>query len=480
LDAKLYEEDGTNLERIARPNDLAYVIYTSGSTGRPKGVMVEHTSLVNFIFGIQEQYPIRSEDVILQKTTFTFDVSVRELLWWMVSGASVSLLRVGGERDPETLVNTIEKDGVTVVHFVPSMFNSLLDYLEVLPERTRSVGSLRYVMASGEALTKKQVERFYKRFPQYSIQLVNLYGPTEATVEVTHFDCFSVDKFKTVPIGKPIANIQLYITNTYDHLQPVGIVGELCLSGVGLARGYINRPELTAQKFVENPFVSGERMYRTGDLARWLPDGNIEFIGRIDDQVKIRGYRIELGEIEAQLRKHDSIQEVVVIAREHEHGEKYLCAYLTSREEVGVSKLRQFLLGSLPEYMIPSYFVSLEKIPLTPNGKVDKKGLPAPDGDVKIETEYAAPRDEVETLLVQIWQEVLGVKKIGIHDNFFELGGHSLNAIRLESEFEKIGFQIEDTIIFDHPTFYDFMENILKKPSNLTLYKEIIENSLIR
>jgi amino acid adenylation domain-containing protein/non-ribosomal peptide synthase protein (TIGR01720 family) len=453
--AALYEEDATNLDYHPRPHDLAYVIYTSGSTGRPKGVMVEHVSLLNRIYWMQRQYPIGLDDVILQKTTFTFDVSVWELVWWMVSGASVNLLRVGGERDPKVLIETIDKERVSVVHFVPSMFNALLDYLEFHPQQFDKLCNLKYVMASGEALTIKQVDRFKNKLKE-PIQLVNLYGPTEATIDVTYFDCLLSPKYKTVPIGKPIDNIKLYVLGSNDQIKPIGVIGELCVSGVGLARGYLNLPELTAQKFVANPFIPGERMYRTGDLARWLPDGNIEYIGRIDDQVKIRGYRIELGEIEAQLRNHRLIQEVVVLALEDDQAGKYLCAYLVSREEIDVSEFRQFLSESLPEYMIPSYFVRIEQLPLTPNGKLDKKGLPAPVKTLQQHvTKSVAPRDEIESMLAQIWQDVLGLEKVGIHDNFFELGGDSIKTIQISARLHKYGLSLGIRDLFKYPCIAD-------------------------
>ncbi|MEO2255346.1 amino acid adenylation domain-containing protein [Paenibacillus amylolyticus] len=345
-------------------DSLAYVIYTSGTTGNPKGVMIEHRSVINRLQWMQHRYPIGEQDGILQKTPITFDVSVWELFWWGMTGARVCLLPPQGEKDPVVLAETIERHGVTVMHFVPSMLSVFLEQAGDAFNREQ-LGSLRRVFASGEALKPQQVTGFYKLMEGSEATLHNLYGPTEATVDVTYYDSASTFAEGVVPIGKPIANTQLYIVNDHRQLQPMGVAGELCIAGEGLARGYLNQPELTAEKFVDNPFEPGTKMYRTGDLARWLPDGNLEYLGRIDHQVKIRGYRIECGEIEVQLLIHVHIREAVVVDQEDEQGQTYLCAYLVSDEVVPVAELREHLAAQLPDYMIPSYFVELENIPLT-------------------------------------------------------------------------------------------------------------------
>ncbi|WP_432408908.1 amino acid adenylation domain-containing protein [Wukongibacter sp. M2B1] len=435
-DKTLYIGDDSNLEKLNSSNNLAYVIYTSGSTGMPKGTMIEHYSLVNRLRWMQRKYPIGEEDVILQKTPYTFDVSVWELLWWAIQGSKVCLLIPDGEKDPKIIVEAIEKNKVTTMHFVPSMLNIFLEYIKGI--ELRKLKSLKQVICSGEALTVQQVNRFNKilNYKNYT-KLHNLYGPTEATIDVTYFDCPEGENHRNIPIGKPIDNINLHIVDINNKLQPIGVAGELCIGGDGLARGYLNREELTAEKFVENPFVTGERMYRTGDLARWLPDGNIEFLGRIDNQVKIRGFRIEPGEIEAQLLKHGSVKEAVVIDRKGKDNDKYLCAYIVSEEEISVSDLRKHLSKELPEYMVPSYFVQLEKIPLTPNGKIDRRSLPLPEGNISTGVEYEAPSSITEEKLVEIWKEILGIEKIGINDNFFSLGGHSLRAAAMVSKIHK-------------------------------------------
>ncbi|MGQ3480236.1 amino acid adenylation domain-containing protein [Paenibacillus sp. TY11] len=436
---EVYHEDGSNLEPLAGPHHVAYVIYTSGSTGKPKGVMVEHHSVLNRILWMHDRYGLSAEDTILQKTAFTFDVSVWELFWWSMVGSKVSLLSVGGEKNPEDIVDTIARDGVSTMHFVPAMLHAFLEYVEQQPREVMQakLATLRHVFASGEALPPQHVARFQRLVSSLAgAKLINLYGPTEATVDVSYFDCEPSEEYAVIPIGKPIQNIRLYIVKEgTEQLQPIGVAGELCIGGVGVARGYLNRPELTAEKFVKDPFAGGEagyeRMYRTGDLARWMPDGNIEYLGRIDHQVKIRGYRIELGEVEARLASVPFVRDSVVIALQDGAGQQQLCAYFTADEQLTVREIRATLLGSLPSYMIPSVFVQMDCIPLTANGKIDRKALPAPDTALHTGIEYVAPRTDVEQLLAAIWQEVLEIPQVGVHDDFFTLGGHSLKVLEL-------------------------------------------------
>uniref|UniRef100_UPI0013571877 amino acid adenylation domain-containing protein n=1 Tax=Paenibacillus puerhi TaxID=2692622 RepID=UPI0013571877 len=463
-DAAVYDADGSDLEPAAGPQDVAYVIYTSGSTGKPKGVMIEHHSVLNRILWMHERYPIGASDVILQKTAFTFDVSVWELFWWAMVGASVCLLTPGGEKSPERIRETIRRYGVTTMHFVPAMLHAFLEDAEQQPERllAEQLGTLRHVFASGEALPPQHVARFQQTVAWVNrCRLINLYGPTEATVDVSYFDCEPDVPYPVIPIGKPIHNTRLYILKEgTTQLQPVGVAGELCIAGVGVGRGYLNRPELTAEKFTLDPFAALEsgadagqsRMYRTGDLARWLPDGNIEYLGRIDHQVKIRGYRIELGEVETQLLHVEGVVEAVVMARDDGQGNKLLCAYYVAESELGASELRSRLADSLPSYMVPSYFVQLERMPLSPNGKIDRKALPAPEQAVRA-ADYIAPRSLTELKLVQIWQEVLRLPSVGITENFFDIGGHSLRATTLVSRiFKELHVNVPLREIFLSPT----------------------------
>ncbi len=471
-DKSLYLGDGSNLLLENNSHDLAYVIYTSGSTGKPKGVMIENYSVINRIHWMQDKYRLEARDVILQKTPFTFDVSVWEIVWWFFVGASVCMLRPGGEKEPEEIVRSIEKNKITTMHFVPSMLTVFLHYIENCSHSIK-MDSLKHVFASGEALNPEHANRFNKLLSGQATKLINLYGPTEATVDVSYFDCSTDQILKSVPIGKPIDNIQLYIVNQNNKLQPVGVAGELCIAGDGLARGYLNKPELTAEKFVENPFVPGGKMYRTGDLAQWRIDGNIEFLGRLDHQVKIRGFRIELGEIETELLKYPSVKETVVVAKEDQAGDKYLCAYIVTEEELTITELRDHLFRNLPDYMIPSYFVQLEKMPLSPNGKVDRKALPEPNGNIRTGVEYAAPRNDIEESVVKVWQEVLKVEKVSIKDNFFSLGGDSIKAIQILSQLRQYGLNLEMRDLFQYPT-------IEALSSYITVIKRKIDQGIVK
>ena len=378
-----YRESPVPLPAINGPQNLAYVIYTSGSTGKPKGVMIEHRSVVNRLHWMQKKYPLDESDIILQKTPFFFDVSVWELFWWSMVGASVCFLLPGFEKFPQAIVETVETRHITTMHFVPSMMSAFLGYMENSGEIQR-LANLKRVFCSGEALKPAHVERFNKTlFQQNGTRLVNLYGPTEATVDVSYFDCpTDTDGTETqcIPIGKPIDNIQLYIIDEDSREQPVGNEGELCIGGIGLARGYLNRPVLTSEKFVEHLFDRPHRpyrtyIYRTGDLARWLPNGNIEFLGRMDFQVKIRGLRIELGEIEAVLSHHPAVQDCVVLVKETSETIINLVAYMVTKMEIPEVELKKYMKSLLPEYMVPSEFVVLETLPLTPTGKIDRKKL---------------------------------------------------------------------------------------------------------
>nr|UBH04475.1 NosC [Desmonostoc muscorum CCALA 125] len=429
-------------------SNLAYVIYTSGSTGKPKGAMNTHLGICNRLLWMQQAYQLTALDCILQKTPFSFDVSVWEFLWPLITGARLVVAKPGGHQDSAYLVNLILEQQVTIVHFVPSMLQVFLE--EPSLENCRS---LKRVICSGEALPVELQERFFARL---ECELHNLYGPTEAAIDVTYWQCFLDGNFRTVPIGQPIANTQIYILD--EHLQPVpvGVAGELHIGGAGLARGYLNRPELTKEKFILNPFSDEpySRLYKTGDLARYLPDGTIEYLGRIDNQVKIRGFRIELGEIEALLNQHDDVQASCVIAREDNPGDKRLVAYIVGDQQHSptITQLRQFLSSQLPQYMIPHAFVMLESLPLTPNGKVDRRALKAPDSRGELEVSFVAPRNQIEEILAQIWAEVLRVEQVGIHDNFFELGGDSILSIQIISRAKLAGLQLTLKQLFAHQT----------------------------
>ncbi|MBR1892401.1 MAG: amino acid adenylation domain-containing protein, partial [Lachnospiraceae bacterium] len=348
-ESEVWEGVSENPEVVNKPEDAVYCIYTSGTTGKPKGVPNVHRGLVNLVSWMQSKYQLTENDVILQKTTYVFDVSASEIFWWFNAGASLAMLKKGAEKEPEVIAEEIEKYGATVIDFVPSMLSV---FMSLPGEYIEKIKGLRYVLAAGEALNANLVKEFYAVMKKHGSKalLGNIYGPTEAAVYSTYYDLDLEFGGETVLIGKPVANDKAYILNG-DILCGIGVPGELCISGDGLARGYLNRPELTAEKFVKNPFGEG-RMYRTGDLARWLPDGNIEYLGRIDEQVKIRGFRIELGEIESRIREIENIKDCAVIARADSTGDKAIYAYYTSDVEVSVSEIRDRLSESLPEYMV--------------------------------------------------------------------------------------------------------------------------------
>ncbi len=379
-DPDIYSGSDANPHPLATADDLAYVIYTSGSTGRPKGVMVEHRSVVNRLHWMQAAYPIGPDDVLLQKTPYYFDVSVWELFWWTMTGAKLCLLKPGGEKLPMVLLDAIRRQHVSVLHFVPSMLNVFLEYLDGRNATTLSgLSTLRHVFASGEALMPAHVRKFNALLGgTTTAKLTNLYGPTEATVDVTWFDCPANGDIERIPIGRPIHNTRLHIIKDGQPAS-LGEPGELCIAGVGLARGYLNNPALTSEKFTDNPLHPGERIYRTGDIARWLPDGNVEYLGREDHQVKIRGLRIELGEIENTIREFPGITDCIVTVKRYSENVILIVAYVVERMPVDTAILKAHLQKRLPDYMVPSHYVAIAEIPLTATGKADRKALPEPD-----------------------------------------------------------------------------------------------------
>ena len=420
---------------------LAYIIYTSGSTGQPKGAMNEHRGIVNRLQWMQQTYGLGAQDVVLQKTPFSFDVSVWEFFWPLMSGAQLVVARPDGHKDPAYLGDIIRETGVTTLHFVPSMLQVFLSQPEVVAQCT----SIRRVICSGEALPAALVHGVRSQLPQ--AELHNLYGPTEAAVDVTAWACTG-EETTAVPIGHPIANTHIYILDEYQRPVPVGVAGEVYIGGVQVARGYLNRAQLTQERFLADPFVAGGRMYRTGDLGRWRADGAIDYLGRNDFQVKLRGFRIELGEIEAQLVRQPDVREAVVIARADGAG---LIAYVVQDGATDAAVLRAELGKHLPDYMIPAAYVQLDALPLSPNGKLDRKALPAPDGGAFIRLAYEAPAGEIEQALAQIWSELLGIERISRRDHFFELGGHSLLAIRLLEQLRQRGWLLDIRALFAHP-----------------------------
>ncbi|MDV9176846.1 amino acid adenylation domain-containing protein, partial [Streptomyces sp. W16] len=449
-DPSAYAPQESDPDAGTRPADLAYVIYTSGSTGRPKGVMIEHRAIVNRLTWMQRAYPLTPDDVILHKTPFTFDVSLWEIFWWSLAGAAVCTLPSGDERDPERIAARVARHGVTTAHFVPSMLQAFLGLVEA-DDTAGRLRTLRQVFASGEALAAGQASAFRTLLgTPHGTRLVNLYGPTEAAVDVTHFPCAEADPARAVPIGRPIDNIRLHVLTRAGSVAPLGTPGELHIAGVGLARGYLGATGLTEERFVPDPNVPGERLYRTGDLARWMPDGTIEYLGRLDTQVKIRGHRVEPGEIEHVATRCGGVRECAVTTVPDGTGDRALCAYVVPGEGFQEAELREVFAAELPAYMVPGHIVTVPAIPTNHNGKRDVKSLPRPDR--RGAAAFAAPRDAAEEQLARIWCEVLGLPRVGIDDNFFASGGDSIKFIGVLARARRAGLDFSFQDLFAHPT----------------------------
>ena len=436
-----------NLENVTQAENLAYVMYTSGSTGRPKGVGVPHRA-INRLVSNTNYVKFDENDRVAQISNALFDAATFEIWGALLNGSRLVVLDKETALSPDELGQKLVDQQISIMFLTTALFNQMaLSQPEIF-------SSLNYMVFGGEAMDARSVQCVLEQGkPRH---LVNGYGPTEGTTFTTSYDVQEVDRDAwTTPIGRPLSNTEVWILDQHSQMVPVGVVGELCIGGDGLARGYLGRPELTAEKFVPHPFsrTPGARLYKTGDLARYLPDGNIEFMGRLDEQVKIRGYRIELGEIEEALARHKSVRSAVVLAREDMPGDNRLVAYIvgSEREDVTGQQLRSHLANELPDYLIPSAFVILEELPLTPNGKIDRRALPMP-GPGR-DPSLTAPRTAVEALLVRIWSAVLRIDEVGIYDNFFELGGHSLLATMIVSQIRKV-FEVELSMrsFFEAPT----------------------------
>lgn len=430
-----YSFVSTDVISDATARNLAYIIYTSGSTGNPKGIMVEHRNVLRLVKNTN-YFDFSMEHRLLQTGAIVFDASTFEIWGSLLNGLTLCMLKDKDVLDLHKLKEAIVGYDITSLFLTTALFHYISEHQ---PDIFRTVNTL---LVGGEALSPKHANTIRRMYPH--LRLANIYGPTENTTFSTYFQ-IEHQLEAMVPIGKPISNTSAYILDSHLQLVPIGVAGELCVGGEGVARGYLNRPDLTEAKFVDNPFVPGEKMYRTGDLARWLPDGNIEFIGRIDDQVKIRGYRVEPGEIEARLIEHDGIAEAVVAVKQDSSGNPLICAYFVGKRPLSTLELKVYLSQRLPDYFLPSYLVELESLPLTPNGKVDKKALPGPEqlrqtneGGNQSSSEL---NNETEARLLHIWLDILETDRVGIDDDFFEAGGHSVKSSMMLSRIYK-EFQI--------------------------------------
>ncbi|PCJ16860.1 MAG: hypothetical protein COB04_09935 [Gammaproteobacteria bacterium] len=439
-------------------DDLMYVIYTSGSTGQPKGVANAHKGVINRLLWMQDQYSLNNVDRVLQKTPFSFDVSVWEFFWPLFTGATLVLAKPEGHKDANYLNRLIRKESISTLHFVPSMLAVFLQQGDA-----QACQTLKRVFCSGEALSVGLQNQF---FQQLNIPLYNLYGPTEAAIDVSHWECRQTSTQVSVPIGKPIANVKLYVLDQCMNPVPVGVPGELYIAGIALAREYLGNKALTEKSFIEHEVVENhpERLYKTGDLVRYLNDGNIEYLGRLDHQVKLRGLRIELGEIESSIEQQHDIEECVVLVQ-GDGVEQRLIAYVVhSSPELGSAELKVALKARLPDYMIPSAFVALPAIPVTSNGKVDRKELLKLKVEFCSQQEFVPPRNETEEVLASLWGDVLKLDAIGVKDNFFDLGGHSLLATQVVSRVKE-AFQVELplSVLFENQTIENMAIHILEQ-----------------
>ncbi|WP_144212011.1 non-ribosomal peptide synthetase, partial [Flavobacterium anhuiense] len=435
-------------------DSVAYIMYTSGTTGLPKGILISDENVITLINDPLSEIAVTGSDRVLQWSNYAFDGSTYEIFGSLLNGASLYLIDKSVASDAAALSQAINRHELSVIFITTALFNSLADYdLSLL-------SSLRLLLFGGEKVSLTPVRKMLSGLG--SGKILHVYGPTETTVYAT---CYVISEIPalagTIPIGKPLTNTSLYVLNPSSDIVPIGVVGELCIGGSGVAAGYLNQEELTKENFIANPFVEGDRIYKTGDLVRWLADGNIEYIGRKDNQVKIRGYRIELGEIENVLSSLPEIGQCCVLAREDEGGNKRLIGYVVTEGKLDKADLQDRLKSSLPDYMIPLLWVELDQLPLTSNGKIDKKALPDPDNSDLSTQEYVAPRTDTERALAVIWQQLLGIEKIGIHDNFFELGGHSLLAIKLVARInEVLDLNTNIMTIFEYPTICNFVESL--------------------
>ncbi|HEU5132645.1 MAG TPA: non-ribosomal peptide synthetase, partial [Pyrinomonadaceae bacterium] len=453
----IQQQDRSNPVSGAGPDNLIYVIYTSGSTGLPKGAMVGHREVINCLFAKDQIYQLNADDRMLCKTTLNFDPSVFEIFWPLIKGAQVALSQPNEQHDSAALMQTALRNHVTIAYFVPPLLDLFIAEAEV-----HGLRSLRQVLCGGEAMPPELIRRFYERLPETSLH--NSYGPTETAISSLDETCpLSYSTHSVVPLGRPLANVKLYVLDQQMEPVPAGVLGELFIGGEGLGRGYLNQAGLTAARFIPDPFspTPGRRLYRTGDMVRYIADGKVEFHGRRDGQIKLRGVRIELGEIENVIRSQEGVHATVVTMTPDQTGENCLVAYVVSEtgSDVMATELRQKVAQQLPLAMVPAAFVFIPELPLMPNGKINRAALPAPEFDVV--DEYVAPRDAVEELIAGIWAEVLELERVSVNDDFFALGGHSLTATQVMARLFDV-FQVDLGLrsLFETPTVAGLAQSV--------------------
>lgn len=459
-DKEIYAGDNSNIDSNTNLQNLVYVIYTSGSTGNPKGVMITHRNFVNATFAWKKDYQLDKFNVkLLQIASFSFDVFAGDFSRALLNGGEMVICQNKDQYNPRNLYSLIEKYKINIFESTPALIIPLMDYIY---DNKLDISSIKLLIIGSDICSIKNFKEIVERFGR-QMRVINSYGATEATIDTSYYEepLSKIPSTGSTPIGKPMPNMKLMIVNEQLKLQPIGVYGELCIGGKGVAKGYINKPDLTAEKFIKNPYFNNEYLYRTGDLARYSNDGNVEFLGRIDNQVKIKGFRIELGEIETQLLKHKLIDDtVVVVAKTSEEGNKYLCGYIVSTQDIKSLDLKNYLLKSLPDYMVPTFFVQLEKIPLTPNGKVERTRLPDPDRNMNKSAQYIAPRNKKERALVKTYSKILEIKKIGIDDNLFDLGADSLAIIEIQIVSYSFEWNLSMQDFYRYPTIRQLSDRI--------------------
>ncbi|WP_415273475.1 amino acid adenylation domain-containing protein [Bacillus siamensis] len=476
-DLKLYHHDGSNLNTINSPSDLAYVIYTSGTTGTPKGVMVEHKNIINAHCAWRDHYGLPAFKVrLLQLASMSFDVFTGDLCRSLLNGGTMYIVSNHTKLDMELLHAEIEKHNINIFESTPGLIIPLMNYIN---DKKLNIDSLKLLILGSDSCPLNEYRKLLELFGD-NIRILNSYGVTEAAVDSSYYEetYNRLPQIKNTPIGKPLNNTRFYVLNSSLTPQPLGVYGELYIGGKGVARGYLNKPSITSERFLDDCFEPGQKMYRTGDMARWHPDGNLEFLGRADDQVKIRGYRIETGEIESCLLRYANVNQALVMARNNEGNNPYLCAYFTAGVNITATQLRNYLSLHIPVFMIPAYFIQLDAFPLTPNGKIDRKALPLAGSDYPCSSseDYEPPRNQIEEDLVTIWEDVLGISGIGINKSFFEIGGDSIKALQIVSKLSKKGLKLKIRDLFANPKIKNLSKYILfdRQPNN---NNEIIQGS---